>query len=94
MKKLLNFAVDQVILLVELVRKQIRRMEKKMYGFGLPAFFGIPILLAGILAVAAGIFMLFVPGPGMAAIAFGIAIIKIGFNILTKNTGKDHEKNG
>ena len=89
MKKLLNYVADQVILLAELVRKQIRRLEKKMYGLGLPAFLGLPILLAGILAAGAGIFMLFVPGPGMVTIAFGIAVTKIGFNILTGNAAKE-----
>lgn len=88
MKKVLNYIADQVILLAELVRKQIRRLEKKMYGFGLPALMGLPILILGVLASAAGVFMLVVPGPGMVTIAFGIAVTRIGFNILTRNTAK------
>ena len=31
MKKLLDFVTDKVILLADLVRLQIRKMEKKMY---------------------------------------------------------------
>ena len=84
-KKLLNWTADQVISFVELVRKYIRKMEKKIYGLGLPAPFGILILLIGVIIFAGGIAMLVLPGPGWVTIAFGIAIIRIGFNILTGN---------
>ena len=84
-KKLLNWAADQVIAFIELVRKYIRKLEKKIYGLGLPAPFGILILLIGVVILAGGIAMLLLPGPGWVTIAFGIAIIRIGFNILTGN---------
>ncbi len=86
MKKLLDFVTDKVILLADLVRLQIRKMEKKMYGLGLPAPFGGLVLLTGICAAAAGVVMLAVPGPGMVTIAFGIALVRIGYNILTGKT--------
>ena len=86
MKKVLDFVTDQIILLADLIRTWIKKLERKMYGFGLPRFLGIPIILSGILGAAAGVVMLVIPGPGMAALAFGIALIRIGYHILTDST--------
>ena len=93
-KKLLNWTADQVIAFIELVRKYIRKMEKKIYGLGLPAPFGILIILIGVIIFAGGIAMLVLPGPGWVTIAFGVAIVRIGFNILTGNVKSRQEVKG
>ena len=80
------------IRLLVLVRKKMRSIEAKLDEVQPHPILGGFVVLAGVVILVGGLAMMVLPGPGVLALALGIALVIIGYKIFRGEYGPDRIK--
>lgn len=91
MRDLINRLRRWLRRLFVVIRRKLREIENKLDEHQPHPVVGGVLVVAGIVVAVAGVAMLVLPGPGMIAIALGVALVIVGAKVIGGKYGPERK---